>query len=330
MRTARTIARTRRSSRTLESTRPTTRPSSRSAHRTSLENRFPTLGNSRACAHLRWRRRRSRSLRRWRAVHRTRSGLRHDHAAPRRLLAQRHARHGTVRRDRRRCLGSFFFLLFCLRRSCFCGRRGWRNGLLHFGSNWCRRNRGLCALLDLFGRRSRGFDHCGRRSDNRRCRWNRRLNHRPRSGNALWRDKARLRRLGRRNFRGRTREHGRLGRRRRNSRRLRRFMRSRSRRLHRGARRWWGRRWRCRLLRDGLQHVAGLRNLREIDLRLEFVFVRSGAPARRFFGSVLVDILPHQHRFMVFNRAGVCLLLGHANLRQRIEDRLALHFQLSC
>lgn len=35
-------------------------------------------------------------------------------------------------------------------------------------------------------------------------------------------------------------------------------------------------------------------------------------------------------RFVVFERTGMCLLLGDADFGQRIENRFALYFQLSC
>jgi hypothetical protein len=38
---------------------------------------------------------------------------------------------------------------------------------------------------------------------------------------------------------------------------------------------------------------------------------------------------PHLLRLMLFERTGVCLLLGHSDEHKRVENGLALYFQLS-
>jgi hypothetical protein len=82
---------------------------------------------------------------------------------------------------------------------------------------------------------------------------------------------------------------------------------------------------------DRLQHVSGLGDVREINLGLDFVgsglrgarTLRSGA----FAGAAEIDT--DLLRFMVFQGTGMRLLLGYADVRQRIENRFAFDFQLS-
>jgi hypothetical protein len=173
---SRTIARTRRTTlRTLEST-GTARPTWATL-RTTLENRLASNRNTRTCActhrRLRWRRRTWRLGRRS-GVHRTRTGLRNDHAAAWRLLAQWHARQGTLRCARRgghRC--------FC----CFVGSRRRRrygcDGCFYFRSfrGGARRSGSRCLGNISGGRKSlhrSRTDRCRRRSRSnrspRRCR----------------------------------------------------------------------------------------------------------------------------------------------------------------
>ena len=330
MRTTRTIARTRRTTlRTLESSRTAGASwSTRTTLRTALEDRLTAHRNSgtRASTHrrLRWWRR-TRGLWRRCRVYRTRSGLRYDHAAAWRLLAQRYARDRARRSTWRSGLRSFRLSSFFRRSSGFGSVGLRRNRCLHFRRlrRGCRRRFGT--KFGNFRWRRHGFNR------GRCARGHRRRKHRGlRRRRTLRRDRlrgnhARLRRRRDGNFGGRTRglsEHSRLLRGR-----LRglRFLRHRNRRLRRRARRW-----RSGLLGEGFEHVTGLRDLREIDLRLELVGVCCTVPARRILGPVLLDILPHEYRFVFFNGAGVRLLLGHADFRQRIENGLALYFQLSC
>jgi hypothetical protein len=77
-----------------------------------------------------------------------------------------------------------------------------------------------------------------------------------------------------------------------------------------------------------LEHVAGLRNARPVDLLLGLVV---DGPRRA--GAILpttLKVLAHPLRLIFFQRAGVCFLLGHADVRQGIQDRPALHFQFAC
>jgi hypothetical protein len=81
-------------------------------------------------------------------------------------------------------------------------------------------------------------------------------------------------------------------------------------------------------LLNRLEHVARFRNSRPVDLLLGLAV---GGPSRT--GAVLpgaLKVLAHPLRFIFFERAGVRLLLGHADVRQGIQDRPALHFQFAC
>jgi hypothetical protein len=83
---------------------------------------------------------------------------------------------------------------------------------------------------------------------------------------------------------------------------------------------------------DGFQYIAGLRNLREIDLGFDPVSIRT-AGTRRLGGSLgfagATNMGPHLRGFVFFNGTGMGLLLGDANRRQSIENDLAFNFQLS-
>ncbi len=274
MGTARTIARTRRPTlRTLEATTLST--TAGPTLWTALEDRLATHRHSRprACTGRRLRRLDgTRWGRRRRGVHRTWSGLRHDHATAGRLLAKRNTGNGPLRGSG----WSHCFWQFNLWRVLYRRRSHWRrrNGRLHFGSFWCGRGRRVRARFDNLGwwrrdfngrRRTRGGmgNRCSRRT------WRR--DGRTLRGYRLRRDEPRTGRLCDRRFgRGtrRLREDGRLLRRR--LCRLR-FLRNRARRLHRRSRRRSGRRRRSSLLRQRLEHIARLRDLREIDLRLELI-----------------------------------------------------------
>jgi hypothetical protein len=103
--------------------------------------------------------------------------------------------------------------------------------------------------------------------------------------------------------------------------------------------RWW-RNWPCRssrrdsdtlLLADNsLQHIPGLRDTREINLGLDaFGFWARGASG--FSGAFTGATQTHADllRFMLFQRTGMRLLLGHPNFGQYVENSFALDFQLS-
>jgi hypothetical protein len=43
-----------------------------------------------------------------------------------------------------------------------------------------------------------------------------------------------------------------------------------------------------------------------------------------------LEVLPYPLSFIFFEGAGVRLFLDHADVRQGVKDRPALHFQLAC
>jgi hypothetical protein len=83
------------------------------------------------------------------------------------------------------------------------------------------------------------------------------------------------------------------------------------------------------LLRDGAQHVSRPRNIRQVDLSLDsFVAVggtRSLRRTRRSLGAA-AEMLPHQFRFVIFQRTGVRFLLRNTHRRQNVKNFLALDF----
>jgi hypothetical protein len=84
---------------------------------------------------------------------------------------------------------------------------------------------------------------------------------------------------------------------------------------------------------DGFKSVAGLGNMREVYLGLDFIAVRTsrpGGPARTLCRTGCAEAGTHFIRFMVFERTGMALLLGDSDFRKHIENGLALDFQLSC
>ncbi len=82
-------------------------------------------------------------------------------------------------------------------------------------------------------------------------------------------------------------------------------------------------------LRDGLQDIAGLGDVRKIDLRLELVRRRRNARAAARAGLMLLIILFDALSLVHFNGTGVRLLLGYTDLEKNIEDFLALDLELS-
>jgi hypothetical protein len=81
-------------------------------------------------------------------------------------------------------------------------------------------------------------------------------------------------------------------------------------------------------LLDRLEHIARLRNSRPVDLLLRLAFSCLRRPGAVF--PTPLKVLAHPLSFIFFERAGVCFLLGHADVRQGIQDRPALHFQFAC
>jgi hypothetical protein len=87
------------------------------------------------------------------------------------------------------------------------------------------------------------------------------------------------------------------------------------------------------LLRDEAQDVSGPRNMREVDLGLDLFFAVSGTRrslrrTRRRIGAA-AEMLPHQFRFMLFERTGVRFFLRDAHRGQHVKNFSALDFQLT-
>lgn len=83
---------------------------------------------------------------------------------------------------------------------------------------------------------------------------------------------------------------------------------------------------------DGLKNIAGLGDVREINLCLEAAVILRLAGARRLGGTLHAGTAQgtaHLIRLEVFERTGVRLLLGDARLCQHIQNSFALDFQLS-
>jgi hypothetical protein len=81
---------------------------------------------------------------------------------------------------------------------------------------------------------------------------------------------------------------------------------------------------------DGLQHIAGLGDVREIDLgsdQLRRARCRRGSMAGRL-RSVL-KMRANLNRFVVLNRAGMRFAGRKAKLRQYVKNLLALDFHLA-
>jgi len=80
----------------------------------------------------------------------------------------------------------------------------------------------------------------------------------------------------------------------------------------------------------GLQHVAGLGDMREIDLG------RNGLGGARHWGArraggprSALEMRAHLFRLGILQRAGVCLAGGHAEFRKNVDNRARLHFQFA-
>jgi hypothetical protein len=81
-------------------------------------------------------------------------------------------------------------------------------------------------------------------------------------------------------------------------------------------------------LLNRLEHVAGLRDARPVDLLLGLVVDNSGRASAIL--PATLKVLAHALSFIFFQRAGVGFLLGHADVGQGVQDRPALHFQFAC
>jgi hypothetical protein len=82
-------------------------------------------------------------------------------------------------------------------------------------------------------------------------------------------------------------------------------------------------------LLDGFQNIARLRDLREIDLRLVLFLMRGAGggllPIAAGFGQSTTHLLG----LVVFERAGVRLLLGDPEFGQDVKHLLALDLEFS-
>jgi hypothetical protein len=80
------------------------------------------------------------------------------------------------------------------------------------------------------------------------------------------------------------------------------------------------------LLENGASHIARLMNLRPVDLRLHLGFVpgSAGRPA-----ASLQNVRAHTLGLVLFNRARMRLLFGHADFGQSIQNGFALDFQFT-
>jgi hypothetical protein len=81
-------------------------------------------------------------------------------------------------------------------------------------------------------------------------------------------------------------------------------------------------------LLNRLEHVARLRDARPVDLLLGLAVDDLGRASAVL--STSLKVLAHALSFIFFQRAGVRFLLGHADVRQGVQDRPALHFQFAC
>jgi hypothetical protein len=280
---------------------------------TTLEDRLPAYGHatSRTLSRLRRSHRRCRpNLLRRRRVHRTRSGLRCNHAP---------------HRSRRRLRA-----LLLLRG--VCDRSGWRR----------RRSRGRC---DLHCRRSlRRLCYCCRWLSRDRRLGSRDRRARCRSSGLLGRRRCSRRRSGKgwalskhrfdyplcRSFRsscGRRSRYRLVSRRRRWGSRFRRSCRRRSNRLGRRRRGGFG-----LLLQKKTGNIPGLGDVREIDLGFDLRFTRARAAIAcgRSGATWSREVFAHTLGLVGLNRARVRLLFRYSDYGKDVENRLALDFQFPC
>jgi hypothetical protein len=83
-------------------------------------------------------------------------------------------------------------------------------------------------------------------------------------------------------------------------------------------------------LRDRLQHIAWLGDVRQVDLWLELVCSwRGRARAATCAGLMLGKVIFYALGFVFFDRTGVRFLFRYADLGQNFEDGLALHLEFS-
>ncbi len=85
-------------------------------------------------------------------------------------------------------------------------------------------------------------------------------------------------------------------------------------------------------LRNRLQHIARLGDVRQVDLGLKFVARRSRARATASTRRLLTssgEVLLHALGFIFLDGAGVRLLFRHADHGKNVEDRPALDLKFS-
>jgi hypothetical protein len=82
---------------------------------------------------------------------------------------------------------------------------------------------------------------------------------------------------------------------------------------------------------DRLQNIPGFGDVRQVNLRLDSFGLGArrarGLGGRAFAGATQLDA--DSLRLILFQRTGVCLLLGHPNFGQYVENGFTLDFQLS-
>jgi hypothetical protein len=81
-------------------------------------------------------------------------------------------------------------------------------------------------------------------------------------------------------------------------------------------------------LGDGLEHVAGLRNVGQVDFGLDLVFGANwaggtGRGGRRTF-LLALEVCPDLLRFVHLEGTGVRLLFANSNGRKYVQNRFAL------
>lgn len=79
------------------------------------------------------------------------------------------------------------------------------------------------------------------------------------------------------------------------------------------------------LLLNGPQYIAGLGNVRQVDLRLLVALLRFAGDAGNGLAAA-AQSSTHTYRFVLLHRAGVGLLFRNADFREKIENDLALDF----
>ena len=85
------------------------------------------------------------------------------------------------------------------------------------------------------------------------------------------------------------------------------------------------------LIKNRLQHITGLGDVRQINLGLDLIRSRmsgTGRPSGTVSITRAFEVGTNFFRFVLFERAGMGLLLGDTHFRQYVKNSLALNFQL--